>query len=66
MPLNLITSVDETHEIMENIIISWSTPYDGGSPLLSFTILIREIDGVTFTEDQVNCLGSDSGILSSS
>lgn len=46
--------------------IDWSSPYDGGSPLLSYTVLILQDNGVTFSEDLIDCDGSDSTILSNS
>jgi hypothetical protein len=38
---------------------------NGGSPITSFTIFIRENDQTTFTEDIVNCDGTQSTILQS-
>lgn len=46
-----------------NVIISWSAPVDNGSSITSYTILIREGDGVTYTEDTVNCDGTESSII---
>lgn len=37
---------------------------NGGSPILSYQIVIRHNDGVTFSEDTVNCNGADSQIIS--
>lgn len=46
--------------------IDWDIPpFNGGSPILSYQIVIRQQDGITFTEDTVNCNGADSGIISS-
>jgi hypothetical protein len=43
--------------------ITWTLPYDGASPITSYTILIRESDDVTFTEESINCDGTDYDIM---
>lgn len=43
--------------------ISWTPPYNGGTQITAYTILIRESDGVTFTENLSNCDGSDATII---
>lgn len=44
------------------MIISWTKPYNGGSATTSALIEIQEVDG-TWTEDAVNCDGSDTTIF---
>lgn len=39
------------------VLIDWTAPYDGGSPILSYTIVIRERDYVTYTATE-ECDGS--------
>jgi hypothetical protein len=46
-----------------SVIISWLVPYNGGSTITSYTITIRESDGVTFSEDATSCDGSDPTIM---
>ena len=46
-----------------NIVIDWSAPTDNGSVITSYTILILQSDGLTYTEDSVNCDGLDSTII---
>jgi small nuclear ribonucleoprotein (snRNP)-like protein len=48
-----------------NVIINWVVPFNGGSEITSYSILVREADGVTFTAELTNCDGSDSTILAS-
>lgn len=48
---------------MQNIFVQWSAPYDGGSPLTSYTIQIRHKDGTTFSEDLTDCDGTDTTII---
>lgn len=46
------------------VVVSWVAPDNGGSPIISYTILIRESDGVTYTTELGDCDGSDSTIVS--
>lgn len=48
----------------DDVIITWVAPDNGGSAITSYTITIRESDLTTFTEDSVNCDGTNSGIVS--
>lgn len=48
----------------DNVVVTWNPVDDGGSPWTSFTILIGESDGLTFTES-ASCDGSDPAILGS-
>jgi hypothetical protein len=45
------------------IVVSWTEPYDGGSPISAYEILIQHDDGVQYSQDLVNCDGSDSTIV---
>jgi hypothetical protein len=58
MPISVTTQVD-----VDNVIVSWVPDYDGGSPIFAYKILTRESDGETFTEDLVNCNGSEQTIV---
>jgi hypothetical protein len=44
-------------------VISWVAPFDGGSDIISYSILIREVDGVTFSAELQYCDGSDATII---
>jgi hypothetical protein len=39
--------------------IAWTAPFNGGSALSSYTITIRQSDGLTYSVDSTNCDGSD-------
>ena len=52
-----------TQFVGTNIVIRWTAPVSGGSPITAYRIIIRESDGTTFTEDNVNCDGSDETIF---
>jgi hypothetical protein len=48
-----------------SVLISWTSPYNGGTPLTAFTIVIRQSDGVAFSQDVADCPGTSSIILNS-
>lgn len=37
------------NSIDNSIVIDWVAPDDGGSPITSYVIVIRQSDGVTYT-----------------
>lgn len=45
-----------------NIQFSWTAPYDSGAAITSYTVLIKQGDG-NFSEETVNCDGSDATIV---
>ena len=59
-PTGLTTTIDN-----DNVLISWSIPDDRGSPLLGYTIYIRQSDSVSFAIDITDCDGSQQAILDS-
>jgi hypothetical protein len=58
MPISVQTSVE-----LSSVVISWTPDYDGGSPIIAYQIVIRESDGLTFTEDASNCDGSSAQVV---
>lgn len=48
-----------------NVVISWNQPFTGGSPITSYTIMIRLNDQISFTTELVNCNGARSDIVAS-
>ena len=48
---------------MSRIFFTWDVPYNGGTNLTSYTILILESDGLTYTELLSECDGTDTTIL---
>ena len=52
-----------TQFVGTSIVIRWTAPVSGGSPITAYRVIIRESDGTTFTEDKVNCDGSDEAIF---
>jgi hypothetical protein len=47
-----------------SVVIDWTAPYNGGTPITSYTIEIRTTDISVFTVDSVDCDGADATILS--
>lgn len=47
-----------------NVVITWSAPFYNGGTITSYTVTIMDSRGSTWTEDLVNCDGSDSSIVS--
>lgn len=45
------------------VVIDWVTPYNGGTPITSYTIEIRTTDRSIFAIDSVDCDGSDVTIM---
>lgn len=45
------------------MLISWTAEYDGGSTLTAYAIYILHSDGISYSQDLVNCDGSTSLIL---
>lgn len=48
----------------QEIVITWSAPANNGDEIDSYQILIRQSDGLTFTEELVTCDGTDATIVS--
>jgi hypothetical protein len=43
-------------------VITWVAPFNGGSPITSYTILIRQSDGVSYSTELTSCDGSSSSV----
>jgi hypothetical protein len=47
-----------------NIVVSWVSPYNGGSIISSYSVFFRHSDGITFTETIADCDGTSSTVVS--
>lgn len=56
----MVTAISGDH-----LTITWTVSFDGSSSITGYEIKIREQDGVTFTEDAINCNGLEAQIISS-
>ena len=46
-----------------NVVITWAVPDNGGSVITSYSIKIRENDGLTYTAELGNCNGANPTIV---
>lgn len=46
-----------------SVIVDWDAPYNGGAPILYYTIEIRTSDVSIFTVDSTDCDGADNSIM---
>jgi hypothetical protein len=60
-PAEPVTSINSSQ-----VDFSWTPPFDNGSPITGYQVLIRHADGVTFNEDLTYCDGSEASILANS
>lgn len=54
-----------TTTIANQIRVSWPQPITNGSPLTAFKIFILESDGVTYTQESVDCDGNSQTVIDS-
>lgn len=47
----------------ETVVVVFSAPYNGGSTITEYQILIRQSDGSTYSQDLTDCNGADSTII---
>jgi hypothetical protein len=41
--------------IPDNVIVSWSIPDSGGSPITGYKVFLRQNDNITYSADLTNC-----------
>lgn len=46
-----------------SILVSWSTPYNGGSPITALSIEIRTADGATFAAEPLYCNAASDPVV---
>lgn len=47
----------------DEVVVTWVAPDNGGSPITSYSIFIRESDSSTYSEEPISCNGADATIL---
>jgi hypothetical protein len=45
-------------------VIAWVEPVTNGSPITAYKVFIQQNDFATFTEESVECVGTDAGVIS--
>jgi hypothetical protein len=48
---------------MQNIVVSWDAPFNGGVEITRYTIKFRHVDGTLFSEETSQCSGLDADII---
>jgi hypothetical protein len=48
----------------QNVIVTWTAPSNGGSAITAYTITLRQIDGVTYSQDLLSCNGANAAVIS--
>jgi hypothetical protein len=46
-----------------NVVVKWTAPYNGGSTISSYYIVLGQSDGLTYTVDLISCDGSQPAIV---
>jgi len=54
-PLPIVTTVEGPNEHGEDVIFTWVAPDDMGSPIIAYEVVIRQFDGLTYTEERTYC-----------
>jgi hypothetical protein len=49
----------------ELVTISWSEPVSNGSPITAYRIYVQQHGSTTFGEETVDCVGTDSAVITS-
>jgi hypothetical protein len=52
-----------TANVNELVTITWSEPVSNGSPITAYRIYVQEQGSTTFTEETVDCVGTDSTVI---
>jgi hypothetical protein len=53
-----------TTNLNDVVVFDWIEPVTNGSPITAYRVYIRESDGTTFTEETVQCVGTDAAVIS--
>jgi hypothetical protein len=52
-----------TANVNELVTVSWSEPVSNGSPITAYKIYVQQHSSTTFTEENVDCVGTDSTVI---
>lgn len=64
IPTDVLTSIDSPYS--STMKVEWTLPTDNGSPITSYRVFILEIGTTTYTEESVDCVGTDATVISTS
>lgn len=54
-----------TSNLNDQVVVAWVEPVTNGSPITAYKVFIQQNDLTTFTEESVECIGTDAGVISS-
>jgi hypothetical protein len=57
-PLTVATS-----NLGDQIVLDWIEPVTNGSPITAYRVYVRESDYATFTEESVECVGTEADVV---
>lgn len=61
VPTSVITTIESASST--TMKIEWTLPSDNGSPITAYRVFIKEIGTETFTEEIVDCVGTDTTVI---
>jgi hypothetical protein len=61
IPTGVTTQIDGSR-----VKVSWTLPSDNGSPITAYKVYVKEIGTTTFTQENSDCDGTQSSVISNS
>ena len=68
-PISLLCAIEPAKPLapttsiyLSNVIIDWEAPNNHGTEITNYKVYLRESDGVTFTQESVDCDGTDETV----
>jgi hypothetical protein len=58
-PSGVTTYIPAPNTNFEDMVISWTPEYDGGSQIFAYKIEVLQGDELAYSEDSTNCQGTD-------
>jgi hypothetical protein len=56
-------SAPTTTVVTNQVMVSWPDHSTNGSPITAYKVFILEHDGVTYTQETVDCIGTDADVI---
>jgi hypothetical protein len=57
-------TVVSTTNVADEVMLAWNAPVDNGATVTAYRIFIVQHDGVTYSEETVQCVGTDPTLVS--
>lgn len=62
MPIDVLTSIDGAGPT-STVTVAWTLPSDTGSPITAYRVFLQEIDTGIYTEETIDCVGTDQTVI---